>query len=458
MAARKAMPLPTLQYNVVKTIWLAMTDPIGLAEKGKSVYGDIFRLKLPNPGAHITLLHSPEIISLVSSSLRWSNTNSVNTTKEPRFPMVKCAPNGLLFTEGSFHRSNKEQVRRHFEPGSLDHYAQVLCQTFSRESIGWAGKSGTVLKDHINLLLLKALTEGLLGFSASSDEILLISRLLSRILRLQKNYFVFGKLAYLDPLSVTFHSDRRKLRGLIVRKIEQQTFNPHHTTLVGRFREEYGATYSRSSHQFATLVDNCITFLVAGVDTVSTAMVWAVRILVEHPQIISKIQNEAKENSFCGEYSHTAYRELGYSRSVLLETLRLFPSFPQMTKQVQEEFIANGYLVPAKEWITVPIVNIHRDPRWYPNPEIFNPERWRDNTWGHDRSYSFIPFGFGIHRCVGWELALIEGSILLALLFSNFEITKHGHSEAKLPTELKYNINLSLACADKAHLSINRRT
>lgn len=432
-----------------------MTDPIGLAEKGRSQYGDIFRLKLPKPGAPITLLFSPEIISLVASNLRWSNTNSINTTKEPRYPMVKCAPNGLLFTEGSFHRASKEQVRRHFEPDSLDHYAKVLGQTFRRESKGWAGNSGTAFKEDIQSLLLKALIEGLLGLSVSSDEVRVISRLLSRILRLQKNYFVFGRLAYLDPLSISFHSDRRQLRRLITRKIMQQTSDPSRTTLVGSFRENYGSTYGKSSHQFATLVDNCLTFLVAGVDTVSTAMVWATRILAERPDIIRKIRYEANAILGNGGHEFSGYRDLVYTRSVLLETLRLFPSFPQMTKQVQEEFTANGYLVPAKEWITIPIVNIHRDPRWYLDPEKFDPERWRDNSWGNDKNYSYMPFGFGTHRCVGWELALIEGSMLLALLFSNFEITMHGHSEPKLPTDLKYNINLNITYAGTILFKIN---
>lgn len=454
MTASKARPLPTLKYNFVKTTWMAITDPIGLAEHGKSQYGDIFRLKLPSPGAHITLLFSPEIISLVASSLRWSNTNSVDTTKKPRFPMVKCAPNGLLFTEGRFHRASKEQLRRHFEPDSLDHYAQVLGQTFRRESKGWARNSASAFMEDIQSLLLNALMEGLLGFSASSDEVRVISRSLSRILRLQKNYFVFGKLAYLDPLSISFHSDRRQLRKLISSIILKQTSELSNTTLVGRFKENCGSTFDTSSHQFSTLVDNCITFMVAGVDTVSTAIVWATRILAERPDIIREIRHEATAIFGNGSHDSSDYRGLVYSRMVLLETLRLFPSFPQMTKQVQEEFATDDYLVPAKTWITIPIVNIHRDPRWYRNPEKFDPERWRDNSWGYDQTYSYMPFGFGLHRCIGWELALLEGSMLLALIFSNFEITLDGHTKSQLPTELKYNINLNLTYVEDVHFNL----
>ena len=151
------------------------------------------------------------------------------------------------------------------------------------------------------------------------------------------------------------------------------------------------------------LRDELMTLLVAGHETTATALGWALERLVRRPEALANAVAEAESGGGA------------YTEAVVQETLRLRPVIPVVARHVKEPFQLGEHLIPVGATITPSILLMHRRPEVYPDPEGFRPERFLEKPPG---TYTWIPFGGGIRRCIGASFALFEMKVVLSTLLS----------------------------------------
>jgi cytochrome P450 len=150
--------------------------------------------------------------------------------------------------------------------------------------------------------------------------------------------------------------------------------------------------------------DELMTLLVAGHETTATALAWAVEQLARHPEVLDRLGDGADEE---------------YLDAVVQEVLRLRPVIVVVVRLLTEPMELGGRLLPAGVRVAPCIYLMHRRPEIYPDPEAFRPERFLESPPG---TYTWLPFGGGIRRCLGAQFAQMEMKVVLSTLLQQARI------------------------------------
>ncbi len=169
----------------------------------------------------------------------------------------------------------------------------------------------------------------------------------------------------------------------------------------------------------AEIRDQVVTFIVAGHETVASALTWTFALLAENPEVMRTLQAEVDAVLGGKAAQFVNYQRLPYTRAVIDETLRLYPPAWLITRNSLGDDVLGGYEVPQGSLIIMSPWLLHRHPDIWPNPDSFEPQRFIDGD--IDRS-AFIPFGAGPRQCIGRDFAYVEAVLLLASLVAHFDV------------------------------------
>ncbi|MFE5501894.1 cytochrome P450 [Amycolatopsis japonica] len=167
-----------------------------------------------------------------------------------------------------------------------------------------------------------------------------------------------------------------------------------------------------------------ITFLVAGHETTSGALSFALYYLARNPDVLARARSEV--DKVWGENPDPSYEEvakLRYVRRVLDEALRLWPTAPAFARQAQVDTVVGGeYPMRKGQWALVLIPALHRDPVWGDDPESFDPDRFSPERNRARPAHVYKPFGTGERACIGRQFALHEATLVLGMLLSRYDL------------------------------------
>jgi len=181
-----------------------------------------------------------------------------------------------------------------------------------------------------------------------------------------------------------------------------------------------------SKHQ---VLDEMITIILAGFESTSNTLVWALAYLNQNPKEYQKLLNESSDifNSNCSEEDLLKkIMDAPVCSSILKETLRLCPPIWSLPRMSKEDVVIDDILIPKNSFVVVSPYATHRDPEIYKDPEKFNPDRWNN---GFEKSLplgAYFPFGEGSRKCIGDQFAMIEMKIILLCMSSQFRIKTYG--------------------------------
>lgn len=165
------------------------------------------------------------------------------------------------------------------------------------------------------------------------------------------------------------------------------------------------------------------TFMFEGHDTTSTGLLWALHLIGNHPEILAKVHKELDEVvGNADEITTDHLSQLKYLECCIKEALRLFPSVPVVMRELGDDQMIGGHLVPKGVHIAINLYMVHRDPAQWPNPDVYDPSRFLLENTTKRHSFSFIPFSAGSRNCIGQRFALLEEKVILAHLLKNFSI------------------------------------
>ncbi|XP_028640278.1 cytochrome P450 3A13-like, partial [Grammomys surdaster] len=198
------------------------------------------------------------------------------------------------------------------------------------------------------------------------------------------------------------------------------------------------------------IVAQSINFIFAGYETTSSALSFASYLLAIHPDVQKKLQDEIDatlSNKVPATYDTLLQME--YLDMVVNETLRLYPIAGRLERVCKTDVEINGVFIPKGTVVMVPTFALHKDPKYWPEPEEFRPERFSKKNQDSINPYVYLPFGNGPRNCIGMRLALINMKVALVRVLQNFsfqpcketqiplKLCKHGLLQPENPILLK---------------------
>jgi cytochrome P450 len=170
------------------------------------------------------------------------------------------------------------------------------------------------------------------------------------------------------------------------------------------------------------LRDEVMTLFLAGHETTANLLTWTWYLLSRHPEAERRLHDELR--AVLGDAAPTAadVARLPYTRQVLAESLRLFPPAWTIGRKSLVPYEVGGYELPPETLFLASQFIVHRDPRWYRDPERFDPERWRPAEAAARPRFAYFPFGAGTRVCIGEQFAWLEGALVLAAIARHWRL------------------------------------
>jgi cytochrome P450 len=168
--------------------------------------------------------------------------------------------------------------------------------------------------------------------------------------------------------------------------------------------------------------DEVITMLLAGHETTALTLSWTWYLLGLHPAVDAQLAEEV--HAAVGDRPPTVedLPRLRFTGQVLSEAMRLYPPAYAIGREARADCEIGGYAVPAGTIIFVSPWVMHRDPRWFTDPQAFRPERWAGNLARELPRFAYMPFGGGPRICIGNRFALMEATLILATVAQRFRL------------------------------------
>ena len=177
------------------------------------------------------------------------------------------------------------------------------------------------------------------------------------------------------------------------------------------------------------LVDNVLTFFLAGHETTAKALAWTLFLLARYPEWAARLEEEVERVVGKASLAAEHIEQLVLTQQVLHESMRLYPPVPIMSRQAVAEVEVDGHVVKPGTSLLIPIYAIHRHARRWPDPDAFRPERFAPGNEAAIPRYQYMPFGAGPRVCVGRAFATMEAVALLATFVRHARFELSGAPE-----------------------------
>jgi len=364
--------------------------------------GDVFRI--PLPGFNPVVLVGPEANHFVAvearGDLRWRTEGD---------PVTQLLRRGLLVTDGDLH----DQLRRNMNPPlhrqRLDGYLQSMWVRTDQVSAGWPEERPVDMLVEMRKIALLVLMDTLFAVDFKPQ----IERLWDAILR---------TLAFISPgMWVIWPGIPRlgyqraidKLNAYLYQIIaERRKTKASGRDLLGELIE--------AGMSDDLIRDQLITILIAGHDTSTALLAWSLYLLGAHGEDLKRAQEEV--DTYLGNETPSldTVNRLEFLERVNKEALRLYPPIHIGNRMAAQDLAFKDYHIPAGTRVVYSIYLSHRHPKYWDEPERFNPDRFLSERVQSLPHYAYVPFGGGPRNCIGMAFAQVEAKVILARLLQNY--------------------------------------
>ncbi|MBN3301800.1 CP4V2 protein, partial [Amia calva] len=360
---------------------------------------------------------------------------------------------GLLTSTGDKWRSRRKMLTPTFHFSILTEFLEVMNEQSAvlvEKLETHVGQGSFNCFSHITLCALDIICETAMGknihaqSNSDSEYIQAIYKMSDIILRRQRMpwfwldlvYYVLGEGREHDRNLKILHSFTKnviaeRIRSLKNSEEDSQAYCSEESSLMPKKKrrafldmlltatDEGGNRLSQDD-----IREEVDTFMFEGHDTTAAAMNWALHLLGAYPEEQKKVQEELEEVFGTSDRPATTedLKKLRYLECVIKESLRLFPSVPFFARSISEDCTINGFNVPKGANAVIIPFSLHRDARYFPDPEEFRPERFLPENAAKRHPYAFIPFSAGLRNCIGQRFALMEEKVILSAVLRHFHV------------------------------------
>ena len=373
--------------------------------------GDIFRLSLP--GLNTVMLVGPKanrfILVEAKDKFVWRTETD---------PVTLLLREGVLVTDGEAHDTMRRNMNQPLHRQSLSNYVDAMVHFTDYVINEWDNANPIDMLIEMRKITLMILTETLFKVDIAPE----INAMWQPIMK---------SIDYISPgLWILWPSSPRFGYKKHINRMNDYLFQ------IIQYRRNQ-ADIHEADDLLGQLIalglddnlirDQLLTMLIAGHDTSTALLAWALHMLVENPDVMEKAKAEV--DTLLGEDISPSIDNIGqftYLGQVVDETLRLYPPIHLGSRRVIEDMEFDNYILPAGMRIMYSIFLTHRDPKHWDNPDEFDPERFAPAQKRQITPYSYLPFGGGQRNCIGTAFALLEAKVVLARILQKFDLHATG--------------------------------
>lgn len=408
-------PGPKERYPL-EFLFALQNDPIKLLLESARGYGDI--VVFPIGSERIFSLSHPDYIErvLVTSNRQFVKSRGLKYAK-------RILGEGLLTSEGEFHLRQRRLIQPAFHRQQMAQYAQVMVDYAARARARWQDGATLDIHEEMMRLTLAIVAKTLFDADVDSEAAEIGAALTASIEMFRRLNQPFGELIDRLPLprNRRFRQAQERLDRTIYRIIEERRASgqDHGDLLSMLLQAEDDDRTSMSPQQVR---DEAMTLFLAGHETTANALTWTWYLLSQNPAVEAKLQAEV--DAVLGNRLPTVQDlpQLSYAEKVLTESMRLYPPAWVIGRETVDDYMLDGFLMPAHSVILMSQYVVHRDPRYFSEPEQFAPERWTPEFKAALPRFAYFPFGGGPRVCIGEPFAWTEGILLLATLAQQWQM------------------------------------
>jgi cytochrome P450 len=388
-------PGPPLPRAIQTAFWFRGAQRVLRACHAR--YGDTFQLKIAYEGTWVFVTDPADVKKVFTGDPAVLHAGEAN-----RILLPVVGPHSLLLLDEAEHMEHRKLLLPPFHGARMKRYGELMSEIAAAEIERWPLGEPYKLRPRMQAVTLEIILRAVFGVR-EGERLERLRAELRRLLDMVTNPRQAIFLIALGPERIRefgpFKRDIARVDDLIYaeiaerRRAEDLDEREDILSLMLQARHEDGSPMSDSE-----LRDELVTLLVAGHETTATALAWAVERLVRHPTKLARLAAEVADGG--DEY-------LG---AVVQETLRLRPVISLVNRTLKEPMEFGGYELPAGVKVAPCIYLVHRRPDVYPEPDRFLPERFLERPPG---TYTWIPFGGGVRRCLGGPFAQFEMQVVL---------------------------------------------
>jgi cytochrome P450 family 135 len=383
--------------------------PTWMMDRCARALGEYFTITFFPSGMQMVLISDPEAVKTVFTARPEAAPSGAAGSP---VAAVMGAHSVIVLT-GPEHMRQRKLLLPPFHGERMREYEQVIIDATRRDMADWPIGEPMRLHDRTRAITLEVILRAVFGVEAErmdrvraavgallvpANPLMIVRMALSRP-SLERPGGAFGRA--LDHLDTVLYEElaRRRSREDLAERTDI-------LSLLLQARDEEGQPMTD-----AELRDELVTLLLAGHETTATSVAWAIERLMRHPDKLYRLAAEVDSHPDGGEE---------YMTAVVNETLRVRPVVPIVVRTLKAPLQVGPYLLAPGTRVAPCIYLTNRNPRTYEDPRAFRPERFLDSA---PDTFSWIPFGGGIRRCIGAAFAQLEMKLILRTVLSELEPT-----------------------------------
>jgi cytochrome P450 len=383
-------------------MWEWIARPIQFIERASKRYGDVFTVRFPV--GTVVFIADPAVIKQVfTGDPDTFHAGEANAT--PLEPLM--GRNSVLLLDGKEHMRHRKLMLPSFHGERMQRYGEVMREVTEAEVASWPVGEPFGLRPRTQAITLQIIMRTVFGID-DAERLARLGERLSAMLDIGMDSRALAAIA-LPQVRKTIGRGLYKrflrLRAAADAEIYDEIARRRRATDV-EDRDDVLSILLQAHDEDGRgltdeeLRDELMTLLVAGHETTATSLAWAFDMLLRHRPQLARLQAEVQNGNGDGEYLD----------AVIKETLRIRPVVPGVIRKLTAPIQLAGYEIPAGKRVAPNIYLTHRRPDVYPDPEQFRPERFIERP---AETYSWIPFGGGVRRCLGAAFATYEMKIVI---------------------------------------------
>ena len=331
--------------------------------------------------------------------------------------------NGLVTSSGEFWRGQRKLTQPAFHRRRLEAIFAMMVERSQVYADRLAGQNDALdVAPMFSQLTLEIISRAMFSTDVESEaaevgrHVTTLNETALRMLR-QPWRFLLPR-TFPTPFTATEFAARQAMDGIVLDIIARRRGGgDSHDDLLGMFLSACDEETGRGMTD-AQLRDEVMTIFVAGHETTANAMCWVLHLVSTHPEIAEKLHAEIDAAGDALETGNLA--AFSYTRQVIEESLRIYPTIWSVGRRCVEDDELGGFHIRAGTTLLIPIFHFHSSPRWWDEPEKFDPDRFLPDRRPGPEIY--FPFGAGPRTCIGNQFALQELIVMTAAILKRVRV------------------------------------
>ena len=363
---------------------------------------------------------SPEAVHQITVAQQHNFVKGVGFAR-----MRKVLGEGLLTNEEPIHLAHRRMMQPPFHHGNLDSYVALMHQLIGEHISNWKDNDEIELAPQMMALTLEIVSRCLFGLDSAQYTDSIAKSMAVAIDRIERT--MLPGLERFDNSAIKYFKSFEQASDQLVEIAEAiiqkriESGEKKDDDLLGILLQMQGQISKEH------IRDEVLTLILSGHETTANVMSWAFSYLAKNPLIRSELEKEADQAAWIDQGRSPSYQELEdtspIATAILQESMRLAPPVWVAPRIAITDCVIDGVNIPKGAHVLVSQYVTHRDPKYFPNPQQWQPKRWLDPNFEKSLPKgAYFPFGGGSRKCLGEYFAIAEARLILLMVAKRFRL------------------------------------